>query len=255
MRNIKNNDDILKAITDCAKLYHTQLENKNLLFLFNTENSKKMKDIFYIETLFEDSNFLHLTGTKSIKNSDGKNQFSASSLYNAALNGKLDLKNLIITPSAKEKLSILDDLMKIEKSCKNIGDFKYDPDKPKLIAEKVVGAVHFCMGFVLDKKNKYFYVPDTALKMNIDDITNNNTKILMVLKKDKNDIKYKNITYISNYFDLKELDKLKKKNQKLIDFEKLEFANKNDIKNIQKVQEYLESDNKNKTEEDEFEEE
>lgn len=241
MRSIKNDNDILKTIVDCAMLYHTQLENKNLLFLFNVDQPKRTKNISYIETLFEDSNFLHLTGTKSIKNSNGKNQFSTASLYNAALNGKLNLKDLVITPSAKQKLSILDDLMKIEKSCKNIGDFKYDPEKPKLVAEKVVGTVHFCMGFVLDKKTKYFYVPDTALKMNIDDITNTNTKILMILKKDKDDKKYKHITYISNYFDLKELNNLKLDNYNLIDFNSLEFVNKNDIKNVQKVQKYIES--------------
>ena len=76
------------------------------------------------------------------------------------------------------------------------------------------------MGFVKDTKTN-LYIPNTTLKEDIRNITNNRNKIIAILKKDQNKLLYDNITYlkqnygitdiikndeISNYMDLKELN-------------------------------------------------
>ncbi len=57
-----NKEEALKVILKCCKLYHCNLENKNVMFIVQD----KRKDIHYIETVFLPSNFLHLTGINII---------------------------------------------------------------------------------------------------------------------------------------------------------------------------------------------
>ena len=64
--------------------YNLNLENKNLLFIFNS----KFSNIEYFETLFLPKHFLHLTGVISNKN------IKSSNFYNMCLKGKLSPKKI-----------------------------------------------------------------------------------------------------------------------------------------------------------------
>lgn len=64
------------------------------------------------------------------------------------------------------KLSVLPQLMKIYRSAKMVGDYSFT--KSVLYTEKLVGNITASLGFVRDDK---YYIPNTALKEDIRDIT------------------------------------------------------------------------------------
>ena len=226
-----NKKETIKIITNCVKEYEKQLKDNNIMFIFENKKSKTIeKSINFIETIYYPYNFLHLTGVEYKKENSGAVDF-----YNNALNGRISEKDInIISPFLVGlKLSILHNLINIDKSVKFIGDYN-NITKNKLYTEKVVGNVAYCYGFVKDKNTNYFYFPNTTLKENIKNITNDTCNIIAILKKNRTKDFYSTITYLKNSIDL---NSLLRNNDlaNLIDFEHLEFANKEDIKNTEKV--------------------
>ena len=59
------------------------------------------------------------------------------------------------------------------------------------------------MGFI--KNGQDLYVPNTALKQDIRDITDDRKKIIAVLKKNINEKLYKNITYLKQTYQVEEI--------------------------------------------------
>ena len=77
------------------------------------------------------------------------------------------------------KLSILPQLMKIQTCAKMVGI--YDHKKSVLYTEKIAGNIYACMGFI--KENDY-YIPNTALREDIRDISVQPQKrVLAIFKK------------------------------------------------------------------------
>ncbi len=145
----------LKIIFDCAEIYHNQLENNNLLFVFGTVKSTQ-----YLEAVFLARNFLHLTGVVYHKRS--------LEFYNAALDKRLGISDFSLIPNgtSEMKLLVLPKLMEVYHSAKMIGD--YNSTKFVLYTEKLAGNITACLGFI--RKGRY-YIPNTALKEDIRDVT------------------------------------------------------------------------------------
>jgi len=180
---IKNIDEAIRIIHNCAVSYSNNLMNKNTLFV--TSNESKI-DCF--EALFRPENFLHLTGVKT--------NLEARLFLYTAVNRKLSPSSITIdlNGTAGIKLEILPRLMSIHIMARMVGD--YDNTKPLLITDKFAGTVTMAMGFAY---NNGLYIPNTALKLDVRDITSKATrrKVAAIFVKPSGDNLYKRLTYIA----------------------------------------------------------
>lgn len=70
--------------------------------------------------------------------------------------------------------------------------------------------------FERNLKNKQnIYVPNTALKIDIRDITNDRKRIISVLKKNINEKLYKNITYLNKKYQIENILQNQEINKKI----------------------------------------
>lgn len=185
---------IIKIITECAKKYKDNLENKNILFIFLKQN----KELNYIETRFLSNNFLHLTGICFQGRTKNSKRF-----YKACIEGKIKESDIHIKKDIniiQLKLEILNNLMNINKTAKMIG--QYSNNKNKLFTEKIVGNIRYCLGFI--KKDK-FYIPNTTLNEDIREVTCIQNRIIAILSKNIKDKNYNKLTYISKDFDFTDI--------------------------------------------------
>lgn len=112
------------------------------------------------------------------------------------------------------KLSILNNLLDINKTARIIGN--YSSCSIYLYSEKMVGNIIGCLGFI--KVGRY-YVCNTALKVDIRKVITNNKRIVCILSKQINENKYKEISYISEEFKIESI--VNNKNiGKMLDFSK-----------------------------------
>ena len=165
-------EQAIKIITESAKIYKENLENKNLLFIFGAEKSPE-----FFEASFLPRNFLHLTGVKIVE----KRILGSVDFYEKCLKGKLSPLDFSFADNGTTdmKLSILPQLMKIQTCTKMVGI--YDHKKSVLYTEKIAGNIYACMGFI--KENDY-YIPNTALREDIRDISVQPQKrVLAIFKK------------------------------------------------------------------------
>lgn len=183
-------EEAIKIITSCAKQYKENLENRNLLFIFKNE-----KGFDFFQAVFLPRNFLHLTGVevneKTVKSTDFyemclKGQLSPS-LFEIASDGTTDMK-----------LSILPQIMIIYRTAKMVGE--YDYSKSLLVTEKIAGSVTACLGFVRDGE---YYIPNTALKEDIRDITlKPQQRIIAIFSKSKDAEKFTHLCYTAKGVNL-----------------------------------------------------
>ncbi len=209
-----NQKEIVKKLNESAKVYKENLQNTNLLIIYN-KNSK----VEYIEVLFLARNFMHLTGVRSLESSGKYNK--ANQFYNACLNNKLSYKDIVIKEdgTTKLKLDIISNLVNIDKKCKMIG--MYDNSKKELITDILVGSVHMCVGLIRDSKT--YYIPNTLLKEDIRKLTVKQYPIIGILKKKINEVKYQTTTYISKKIDMYKIER------------NIELCNKINIEILDKV--------------------
>ena len=126
-------------------------------------------------------------------------------------------------------------LCAIDKTAKFTGTYN-NSIKDNLYTEKVIGNIRYCFGLVKDKKTNY-YLPNSAIQEDIRNITNNMCNIVAILKKEKDEKFYSNITYIKNNFDLNNLFSNEKISE-LINFNNLKYNNEKDLKNYNKVEKF-----------------
>jgi len=180
---IKNIDEVIRIIHNCAVLYSNNLLNKTVLFVTAGESKA---DCF--EALFRPENFLHLTGVKT--------NLEASLFLYTAINRKLSPSSITfdVSGTARIKLEILPRLMSIHVLARMVGD--YDNTKPLLITDKFAGTVTMAMGFAYING---LYIPNTALKLDVRDITSKATrrKVAAIFVKPRGDDLYKRLTYIA----------------------------------------------------------
>lgn len=175
--------EAIRIITESAHQYHTHLENKNILFI-----NQNKSNYDYIETCFLPRNFMHLTGVIVDKSKISSNYFYKKCLSNALSPKDFDIAQ---NGTTEMKLTILPQLMKIKINAKMLAD--YDNTKSVLITQKMIGTVTACMGFVLDKD---YYIPNTALKEDIRDITIKPQKrIVLIMEKHILENQYSTVSY------------------------------------------------------------
>lgn len=186
---------IVKVICECAKMYDTNLKGKNLMFIFENRQTKKIE---FIETQFLSSNFKHLTGVEY------KDKKTSTEFFQLCLKNKLSYKKIIQKQNGttRLKLEILPQLVKIGKNAKIVAD--YDNSKVNLYTEKLIGNIRCCIGFV--KKGQY-YLPNTIMKQDIRQITKGSTwAIIAILEKTRKESKYSKITYNKNNVNIKKIE-------------------------------------------------
>ena len=178
---------LIQYISECAKLYKDNLQNKNIMFVYYTG-----KKIDYIETKFTASNFLHLTGLKLLNK-----KITAGNFINQILAHRISKKDITEKEdgTTKLKLQVLHRLMNIHKNAKLIGD--YNNNRIYLFSQKIIGDTYSCMGII--QKNNYF-ICNTVLKEDIRKLIVNQKKIICILTKNIPDLKYKKITYINEKY-------------------------------------------------------
>ena len=131
---------------------------------------------------------MHLTGIESGLN--------AMLFYRAAVNRRLGEKDIALAANGATdlKLDILPDLMNIHRAARMVGD--YDNSRPLLVTDKFAGTVTMAMGFV---NVGGVYVPNTALKMDIRDISLKATrhKVAAIFVKQRSEAMYRQLSYIA----------------------------------------------------------
>lgn len=102
--------------------------------------------------------------------------------------------------STRQKLDILENMMKIKQNATMIGNFT---DRgPKLYSEKVAGNICGCVGFVQDR-NTRLNVPNTLLKKDIRDVTARPVhKIYAVISKNYVEQKYSEVEKLDKSINL-----------------------------------------------------
>ena len=211
---------IIETVAECARLYRDNLEKYNIMFVFNNDKlNSKNKKVEFIETIYYPTNFLHLTGLKL-------NNDTSANFYYKIINGKLAINDINLKDKyiIEMKLNVLRNLMNIDKTAKSIGTYM-ETTKNKLYTDKVLGSVHYCFGYVKSNETNKFYTPNTALKEDIRDITYSNNRVVAILKKERKDKLYNEISYLCNDFKMNNLFEDKDLIQ-LIDFHNLKTTNK-----------------------------
>lgn len=150
-----DNYQAIRIITQCAATYQSELNNKNVLFIYMEDNLPRV-----LECSFLPRHFLHLTGIRF--------SGSSSNFLRLCLDHKLNPNQISLANNGttEMKLQVLPELVNIHKAVRMIGP--YDHSKVMLYTEKLIGSVRGCMGFVADGN---YYVPNTVLREDIRKVT------------------------------------------------------------------------------------
>ena len=175
--------EVVKLIHDCAVLYDNNLAEKNVIFATVHSNN-----ISVFETQFRARNYMHLTGVSS--------QLNSNLFFRAAFNNRLSTNDITLSPDGKTelKLDVLPQLMNIHRLARMIGD--YNSSRPLLVADKFAGTVTMALGFL---RVNDLYIPNTALKLDVRDITRQATqhRIIAIFVKPRKDALYKQLSYMA----------------------------------------------------------
>lgn len=207
-----SNEVAAKIIADCAKEYHNNLENQNLLIVFGSPDTP-----YYFETTFLPSNFLHLTGVKPVSDS------GSFDFYQKALSSKLNANDFTLAENGmtERKLSVLPRLTKIYTMAKMVGD--YNSVRSMLYTEKLVGNTTACLGFVFQDG---FYIPNTALEEDIRNLSLKPTqRVLAIFRKPAKIDRYQEMCYLAKGIDINSIA-LPHDIKKLLAIDSIEHATK-----------------------------
>lgn len=197
----------IQIITKAAKMYHENLEDQKVLFLYGIpaevkkqilEKQQLLSTVKGYEVAFHRHNFLHLTGVRINSEKIG----SSIHFYEKCLDQRLTELDFALAKdgSTRQKLDILENMMKIKQNATMIGNFT---DRgPKLYSEKVAGNICGCVGFVQDR-NTRLNVPNTLLKKDIRDVTARPVhKIYAVISKNYVEQKYSEVEKLDKSINL-----------------------------------------------------
>ena len=226
MKGFRKPIEIFNVISKCLKDYDKNLKNKNVMFI--VENKERV--ISKVEVYFPKSCYYHLTGI-NLYNKNGK-QVNSYQFYDLIHSERLNLQKYVIKRKDRTtdlKLEVLPQLMRIDRIANMVGNFSND--NLFLQTEKIAGNINACMGFIKSSQ-LHTYIPNTVLKKDIRDITNNRGKIIAIFKKDRIEKSYKNITYLKQAYQVIDILKNKELN-KAIGIENMYSIDKNIQKKIE----------------------
>lgn len=183
----------------CAKQYKQLLQDKKFLILYRDQKTKEIK---YLEVLFLDQNYQHLTGLELIDEDGALLEHRSKDFYRKCVSNQLKKTEFRFKPDGTThlKLAALGSITKIHSITKIAGD--YNNGKPRLYADKVIGGVNFCMGLIKEAES---YAPISALLEDIKKVTSTPSQVLAIFSKEKNDTIYKNIRHVAKGLNLTHL--------------------------------------------------
>lgn len=186
-------NEILKIVTDAAKLYKSNLCYNDVLFVYKTGD-----EYSYIEVTFKPENFLHLTGLNYLRHKHCAKDFLNKCCKNRIKIEEFEVKN---GSYYYYKFDIIITLMNIYKNARMIGD--YNDNRVNLSVDKLTGGTCGFMGIKLI--NNYKYCPAAIIKDDIRQNVNHYNSIIAILKKHYRDAYYTDVTYCKKLISIDEV--------------------------------------------------
>lgn len=186
-----NKNLAIKKLNQFAKTYSENLLGYRLLFIY-----QDIKSINFIEVVFSESNFKHLTGVIA--------SVTPNLFFSACLSQRLSPDDFHFSADGTTglKFQVLDKILAIHTTARYIGD--YNCQRPKLITDKLVGDYECCLGLQLNRK---FYSPNTVLKSNVSsEVHRPARKILASLRTERFSKEYSELCYEKPDIRLSNLD-------------------------------------------------
>ena len=191
--------DARKKVLNCAKLYQQKLLNKKLLIIYRARTDN---NIHYIEVLFRDRNFQHLTGLELVDKNGNVLRNQSLNFYRKCINNKLSNQEIQFksdgtTPLKLDALSSIMDITRITKITGN-----YNHLRPYLFADKLIGGVNFCLGLIQEDD---IYIPSSALLEDIKKLTVMPSQVLTILIKESTETIYSTVKHVAKGLKLNHL--------------------------------------------------
>ena len=181
---------------NCAKQYKQRLLNKKLLIIYRDRQDNIIR---YIEVIFHERNYQHLTGLELVDRNGNVLCNQSKNFFRKCIENKLGLEEFRFKQdgTTQLKLAALPMLLDVSKITKITGD--YNNIRPYLYVDKVMGGVNFCLG--LSRENDV-YVPSSALLEDIKKLTGAPSQVLAILEKDINDDIYCRVKHVAKGVNL-----------------------------------------------------
>ncbi len=181
---------------NCAKQYKQRLLNKKLLIIYRDRQDNIIR---YIEVIFHERNYQHLTGLELVDKNGNVLYNQSKNFFRKCIENKLGLEEFRFKQdgTTQLKLAALPMLLDVSKITKITGD--YNNIRPYLYVDKVMGGVNFCLG--LSRENDV-YVPSSALLEDIKKLTDAPSQVLAILEKDINDDIYCRVKHVAKGVNL-----------------------------------------------------
>ena len=194
MKYTKN--DARRRVLNCAKQYQQNLLNKKLIIIYR---ERKDNSIRYIEVVFHERNYQHLTGLELIDKKGNVLCNQSMNFYRKCIENKLGLEEFRFKQdgTTQLKLAALPVLMDISKITKITGD--YNNVRPYLFVDKVMGGVNFCLGL---SREDNVYVPSSALLEDIKRLTDAPSQVLAILEKEVDEDIYSTVKHVAKGLNL-----------------------------------------------------
>ena len=189
-------EDARRRVLNCAKQYQQRLLNKKLIIIYR---EKRDNVIRYIEVVFHERNYQHLTGLELIDKKGNVLRNQSMNFYRKCIENKLSVEELRFKQdgTTQLKLEALPVLMDVTKITKITGN--YNNVRPYLFVDKVIGGVNFCLGLSRDDN---VYVPSSALLEDIKRLTEAPSQVLAILEKDVDTDIYSTIKHVAKGLNL-----------------------------------------------------
>ena len=192
-------EDAKRIVLNCAKQYQQTLLNKMLMIIYRDRMDNAIR---FIEVMFHEKNYQHLTGLELIDKDGRIIKHQSVNFYRKCIENKLGIDEFQFKTdgTTQLKLSALPVLMDIAKITKITG--KYNDVRPYLLVDKVIGGVNFCLGL---SEEDNIYVPSSALLENIKKLTDAPSQVLVILEKDKDEKIYGTVKHVAKGLNLNNL--------------------------------------------------
>ena len=189
-------EEARKKVLNCAKQYQKKLLNKKLIIIYRERRDNKIR---YIEVVFHERNYQHLTGLELIDKNGNVLHNQSQNFYRKCIENKLGTHEFRFKPdgTTQLKLAALPVLMDITKITKISGD--YNGVRPYLFVDKLIGGVNFCLGL---RQEEDVYVPSSALLEDIKKLTIAPSQVLAILEKNISDTTYFTVKHVAKGLNL-----------------------------------------------------
>lgn len=192
-------EDARRMVLNCAKQYQKKLLNKKLLIIYR---ERKDQSIRFIEVVFYERNYQHLTGVELLDQEGHVLRGQSINFHRKCIENKLSVNEIKFRDDGTTplKLTALPVLMDVTKITKITGD--YNNVRPYLFVDKVMGNVNFCLGLTKEQET---YVPSSALLEDMKHFVNTPSQVLAILEKEIYTEIYDRIKHVAKGLNLNNL--------------------------------------------------